>query len=418
MVNATDRAGRLGREFGKLWTASTFSGLGDGATQIAGTLLAASLTRDPIQVAGLMMVQILPFVVFGLPSGVLVDRLGRRRLMIAASVIRVCALGVLGLAVATEYVGLPLLYAVFFLVGCAGLVFDNASTTSLPAVVGHAQLERANGRLQATKSVSEQLLARPLGAWLFGVAAWAPFLLDAGGLVLIAILVATLPAALNRPAPGPHGALGAAIAEGARWLLFGNPLLRTLTLTVGLSNIGLGAVFAILVLVAHERLGVGSVGYAVLITMVAVGGVIGGLTASRIVTMIGPGTALRVGLIIEILSYLGMAVTRNLVIAVLILVPFGMHLAVFSTIGASLRQSLVPTKLLGRVHSAYRLVGAVGMFVGAGFGGVLARYYGLTAPFWLGLCCAAVFTAGAWRILNDREIRTARAAADRPPDPV
>ena len=133
---------------------------------------------------------------------------------------------------------LPLLYAIFFLVGCASLIFDNASTTSLPAVVSHSQLEQANGRLQAAKSVSEQLVAKPLGGWLFAVAAWAPFLLDASALVLIAILVVTLPGNLNRTS-GPPVALRGAIAEGIRWLLH-NKLLRTLTLTVSLSNVGVG----------------------------------------------------------------------------------------------------------------------------------------------------------------------------------
>ncbi|REE95912.1 MFS transporter [Thermomonospora umbrina] len=398
----------LGGAFGRLWTAGTISGLGDGVTQIAGALLAVSLTRDPISVSGVMVAQLLPWLLFGLPGGVLVDRLDRRRLMIAACVVRVAALAPLGLAVAADRASLPLLYGVFFLVGCAGLLFDGASATAVPALVAPERLEQANGRLQATKVVCEQLVSRPLGGGLFVLAAWAPFVVDAGALLSVIALVLTLPA-LDRTsdtAARPVG-LRTAIADGARWLR-DHRLLRTVTLTVGLSNVGLGSVFSVMVLVAHERLGLGAVGYGLLLATAAVGGVAGGMLTGRIVAALGPGTTLRLGLLLEMAAYAGLASTRDVLVAVLILLPFTAHLAVFSAVGASLRQTLVPADLLGRVHAAYRLVGTAGMFLGAVLGGLLAERFGLAAPFWLGLGCAAVFTTGAWRRLNDRDIRAAR----------
>jgi predicted MFS family arabinose efflux permease len=88
-----------------------------------------------------------------------------------------------------------------------------------------------------------------------------------------------------------------------------------------------------------------------------------------------------------------------------------LHLVAFSTICASLRQALVPTDLLGRVHSAYRLVTNSGMFLGSVLGGVLGRYLGLTAPFWFGLVCVAILTTFAWRALNNHSIQAARTNA-------
>ncbi|MBF6332998.1 MFS transporter [Nocardia transvalensis] len=415
MERSTTATKRLGAEFGRLWSAATLSSFGDGVTQIAANLLAVSITRDPVAVSGLMIAQIAPFLVFGLPSGAIVDRLDRRRLMTIATVVRIAMLGTVSAAVATDHASLPLLYIAFFVVGCAGLVFDNASVTAIPGLVAPTQLERANGRLQATRSVTEQLLARPLGVALFGITAWTPFLVDTVGLVAVAVLAGTLPATVNRRDPGvSQRHLAAAIVDGARWL-WRNSLVRTLTLTVGLSNIGLGAIFSLLVLIARERLGVGNTGYAVLLIAAAVGGVCGGLTAPRIIAALGPGTTLRVGLLIEMGSYIGMALTHSAAVAAAILIPFSIHLSVFTTIGASLRQSLVPPELLGRVHSAYRLVGATGLFLGAFLGGLLASQFGLAAPFWVGFACAVVFTLAAWRKLDNHTITTARAAADKSP---
>ena len=126
---------RLGMNYWKLWTASTISNLGDGITLIAGPLLAASLTRDPVLVAGVAFAQRLPWLLFSLISGALVDRLDRRLLMVAVDGFRTVLLLGLAFAVLLNFVSIPLLYIVFFLMGTAETLFDTASVSILPAVV-------------------------------------------------------------------------------------------------------------------------------------------------------------------------------------------------------------------------------------------------------------------------------------------
>jgi MFS family permease len=405
-VPGTDR--KLGREFGKLWTAATVSGLGDGVTQIAGPLLAVSITRSPDRVAGLMVAQQLPWMLFALPSGAMVDRTDRRRAMALVSAARAAALAALAAMVFTGHAGMPLLYVIFFAVGCAGLVFENASTAVLPALVEHSRLERANGRLQSTATLTRSLVAQPLGAWLFAVAAWVPFLLDATALVLVAALAAALPAIVNAaPAIGARPTLRASMREGARWLL-GNRLLRTLALTVAISDVGLGAVFSVFVLVARVRLGAGPLGYGLLLSASAVGGIAGGLLADRAVQVIGPGWVLRVEMIVEILTYLGLAFTHSAIVAGVLLALLGMHLVMFSTVSASLRQSLAPANMLGRVHGAYRAASNGGMLAGAALGGLLSTHFGLTAPFLLGFTVMTPVAVIVWGTLNNQAIGTAR----------
>jgi hypothetical protein len=170
----------LGPGFARLWTANAVSNLGDGVTLVAGPLLAASLTRDPRLVAGLAVAQRLPWLLFSLVSGALVDRLDRRLVMVRVDAARAVVVGLLGVAVLADAATLPLLYAIFFALGTAETLFDNAAVSILPAVVPTDQLSRANGRLLGAQMVANELVAPPLGGWLFAAAAAVPFLVDAG----------------------------------------------------------------------------------------------------------------------------------------------------------------------------------------------------------------------------------------------
>jgi predicted MFS family arabinose efflux permease len=381
--------------FSQLVAAATISGLGDGMTQVAGALLVLSLTRRPFLVAGLLAAQQLPWVLGALPAGALVDRVDRRRAMAAACLVRAAALGTLGLLVAAGRAGLPVMYVVFLVTGTAGVVYENAATAIVPAVVSRSGLTRANGRLQAASSLSRSLLAQPLGAWLFTVAPWVPFLLDTAGLLLVTVMTATLPR-LARTPPASRGNWRASMREGLAWLAGHRPL-RGLALAVALSNLGLGALFSVFVLFARVRLGTGPLGYGLLLAVMAAGGLAGGLAAGRVTSAIGAGTALRADLAVEALTYAGLLLTRDPVVAAALLAFLSANLAVFSSVGATLRQSLAPPGMLGRVQGAYRAVSSTGLLAGAALGGLLASAAGLTAPLWLGLAAITLVIALAWR---------------------
>jgi hypothetical protein len=151
---------------------------------------AEAAETNPRLVAGLAVAQRLPWLLFSLVSGALVDRLDRRLLMVRVDAVRSLAVGLLGVAVLADAVSLPLLYAVFFALGTAETLFDSAAISLLPAVVPREQLPRANGRLLSARMVANELVAPPLGGLLFAAAAAVPFLLDAGTFAAAAALVA------------------------------------------------------------------------------------------------------------------------------------------------------------------------------------------------------------------------------------
>jgi hypothetical protein len=183
---------RLSIDYWKLWTATAVSNLGDGVALIAAPLLAASLTRDPVQVAGLAFAQRLPWLLFALLSGALVDRLDRRQVMSTVNFVRTALLGSLGVAVLGGWASIALLYVVFFLLGTAETLFDTASQTILPEVVRKDDLETANGRLYAAELITNNFAGPPLGGFLFGVIAAVPFLIGAGAYAATAVLALAL----------------------------------------------------------------------------------------------------------------------------------------------------------------------------------------------------------------------------------
>ena len=405
--------GGLGANFRKLWTASTISNLGDGVTLAAGPLLAASLTRDPVLVAGIVFAQRVPWLLFSLLSGALVDRLDRRRVMAAANFASSLLMGFLGLTVLSGFASIPLLYAVFFLLGTAETMFVNASLSVLPSVVPREYLSRANGRIFGAKMVASQLAGPPLGGFLFAAAVSVPFLLDAWSFAAAAVLLLVLRGSfrvekLEETSPTT---LRSEISEGVRWL-FRHRLLRTLALALGVMNLTLSSVLSIMVLYAQDRLGLGPVGYGLLLSTVAVGGVIGSMFAERMISWLGPGNAMRVGLVIEASTHLVLALAKNELVIGAVLIIFGFHSIVWSVISVSLRQEVVPERLLGRVNSAYLLFTIGSLSVGALLGGALARGFGITAPFWFSFVVVAVLALLIWRTLDNSTIQKARKITD------
>jgi MFS family permease len=402
----------LGPDFAKLWTANAVSNLGDGVTLVAGPLLAATLTRDPRLVAGLVVAQRLPWLLFSLVSGALVDRLDRRRVMVAVDAGRCLAVGLLGLAVLLDAASLPVLYVVFFVLGTAETLFDNAAISILPAVVPKEQLPRANSRLLGAQMVANELVAPPLGGLLFATAAAVPFLLDAGSFAAAAALVAAMPGRFRaeRAEGVPPTTLRGEIAEGVRWLAR-HRLLRVLAVAIALMNFTLSAALSILVLYAQERLGLGPVGYGMLLASLAVGGILASLVAERVIGWLGPATVLRLGLVIESSTHLAFALARSPLLVGAVTAAFGFHAMTWSVISLSLRQELIPARLLGRVNSAYALFGVGSLALGAVVGGVVAARFGLTAPFWCSFAAMSVLTVACWPILSTRRVAEARRQA-------
>ena len=405
-------ASGLGPEYRKLWTASTISNVGDGVTLVAAPLLAASLTRDPLLIAGVAFVKQLAWLLFSLHAGALIDRLDRRLLMGYVDFFRTALIGFLGIAVLPDFVGRPLLYAVFFLIGAAEPLFDNASVAVLPAVVDREDLQKANGRLFAAQIVMGEFVGPPLGGFLFAFAAALPFMLDAGTFAAAAALVLALRGRfrVERPEGAATTTLLQEISEGLRWLLR-HRLLLTLALVLAAAGFAVEGVFAILVLYAQEILGLGEVGYGVLITAFAAGGVGGSLLAERVSGLLGTGRTISVIFLLEAAAFATLALTTNPFLAGAMIALDALAGTIWNVVTISLRQELIPERLLGRVFSAFRMVGFGGMALGALASGLLAREFGLTIPFWVAAATMVILSATCTFVVNNQAVAEAMEEA-------
>jgi len=203
------------------------------------------------------------------------------------------------------------------------------------------------------------------------------------------------------------------IAEGLRWL-WHHAAVRTLTLTIVSFNVTFGAAWSVLVLYSLHRLHMGAVGFGLLTTSSALGGLLGIASYGWLEKRVSLGNIMRVGLILETLTHLALALTTKPWVALVIFFVFGAHAFIWGTTSSSVRQRAVPTELQGRVGSVYLIGVFGGIVIGGAIGGLVARHWGVTGPFWFAFVGSALILAVIWPQLKhiahaDEEVRAQSA---------
>ena len=372
----------LGIAYWRLWTSAGLSNLADGIVKIALPLVAIHVTRSPVLIAGLTFVFTLPWLVFALPAGALVDRLDRRRVMLGANTVRATLLALLAIAVATHVASIWVLYVVAISVGVAETLYDTASQSILPQIVPREHLSRANGRLYAMELGAAEIAGPPLGGVLVGLGALAAFATPVG-MWIVAIGALLLVRGGFRLPRAERTTLRADIAEGLRYLVR-HRLLRRLAMLVGIFNFTGNAMTAILVLYAvgpASPMKLSAQGYGVLLTLFAIGGIAGSFCAERIERRLGRTRSLLLSVVGAIVRSLVPAVTTNVYVIAVAFFVSGSGTMLWNIITVSLRQRITPDRLLGRLNSCYRLLAWGTIPLGAAAGGLLAQWFGLRLVF-------------------------------------
>ncbi|WP_353946287.1 MFS transporter [Streptomyces sp. HUAS MG91] len=416
----TSNTRRLPTGFGRLWTAQTVSSLGDGVSHAALPLIALTLTRDPMALAVVTAAGTLPWVLFGVLGGALVDRWDRRRTMWITDAARAVLLATPAAAAALDVLSIPLLAAVAFLLGLGGLFFDTAATAYLPDLLGRdpVLLERANSRLRGAQTAASGFAGPPAGSALLALGRAVPLLVDAVSFALSALLVRSLPAA-HRPVPQARESLLRQARAGASYV-FRDRLLLGLALRPAVGNIAFLAVETVLALFAHDRLGIGSLGFGLLLTAEAAGGLLGAGIASFLGRRLGTGAALTCTAAVEGLAVLGLAASPNPYAAGLALAVCGAGMGATMVLAPSLRQTIVPAHLMGRVASTSRMLAMCAAPFGAFLGGWLATAYDVRTPLFAAAGLLLTMTAVTATMTSNRRVEAAlrgAAPADGPTRP-
>ena len=400
----------LGRDFLRLWSATAVSSVGDGIRIVAFPLLAASITRNPMVVSGVLVATTLPWLLFSLLSGAIADRVDRRRLVVYVNAARAAVMIGLGIALSIGSTPLWFLFLIAFLQGVGEVFSDNTMFAMVPRLVPRQRLEDANGRLEAAVTAANEFAGPAIGGLLFGVAIAAPFAVDALSFVGAAALVTGIRLPANVRVPEGRPGIVQDIREGVSWLRT-NRLLMRVTLIGATTNLVLHATFAIAVLYALEVLGVGAAGFGFLLSVEALGAMLGCLVAARLGRRLGTACAITTLLVIAGLANAGLFSTGSWAIAALLLPTISFSGAAWKVITSSLRQRIVPDDLLGRVQSIHRLVSSGAIPIGALLGGILAGALGTRGPFLVAavvLCALALATP---RLLREAAVSPAYAPA-------
>ncbi len=244
-----------------------------------------------------------------------------------------------------------------------------------------------------------------------------PFATNAACFALAAILISRVAASHTTAAamPGEGTGFVADMREGLRWLMANAPM-RTLALTIFAFNVTFGAANAVLVLYASERLGMDAIGFGLLTTAVAIGGIIGTVSYGALERRFSLADIMRVGFMVETATHLVLALTTSAAVALMTFGVFGAHAFVWATTSTVVRQRAVPDAMLGRVTGIYHVASVSGLAIGTPIGGLLASAYGITAPFWFGFVGSALLVIVLWREFA-KIVHAGEVAADGPIGP-
>jgi MFS family permease len=405
----------LPANYWRLWTSSAASNLADGVFFIVLPLLAVRLTDSPLLIAGLTIVSRLPWLVFVLVAGALADRLDRRRTMRNVQLFRVAVLAVLtGLAL-TGGLSLPVLYVAALLLGVAETLFDTAAQSILPSIVDKEKLATANGRLYGVELIMNQFVGPPLGGLL--IVASLPLALGSSvvGYAIAAIGLTLLVGSFKPVRTGPPTRLTTDIAEGVRYLI-GHPVLRTLAVMVGIMNLSFMATGAVFVLYALRPgpMGLSEPEFGIFGTTFALGSLLGSFVAAPLERRLGRVPLLFGCVIVAALTTAVPAFTANAFVVGPAYVVLGLFVVVWNVITVSLRQRIIPDRLLGRVNAGYRFLAWGTQPLGALLGGILAELFGLRAVFLLGGLLVLVLLA-ARIVISEASLAAAEAETTTAP---
>jgi len=429
----------LGKNYWRLFTAHAVSNLGDGIAAIAYPWLASAVTRSPFLIALVAVASRLPWLIFTLPAGVITDRFNRGKIIVAMDIARGCLALLVAIVVTLESDSLPklnevssltdletnwTLYIVLIvtalLFGFAEVLRDNSAQTLLPSVVEKNNLESANGKLWSVEYVTNSFIGPPLGSFLLGIAIFLPFYIDSAAFFISAGLIATLIPSLKRVDTEKKVEklnFRAEIKEGFTWL-WSHELLRPMALILGGLN-AIGALTtAVFILFAQEILETSLFIFAVLGTAGAVGGSLGGILGPKISKKLGSGPSLYLTLLSGPIIALIIGVSSSWHLFYLLTAISTVFAVLWNVITVSLRQSIIPSHLLGRVNSVYRFFAWGSIPIGTLLGGALVdlvelmgdREIALRSPYFLSAFLGlALFIFAAPR-LTTAKIEAARGS--------
>ncbi|RKS86106.1 transmembrane secretion effector [Microbacterium sp. AG790] len=395
----------LGRGFRTLWSAAVFSNLADGIGRTAVPLIAITLSSDPLVISALTALAFLPWLVFGLPAGMIVDRMDRRHVMALANVIRGTVALWLAILGASGSLSLWALFVATLVFGLGETLFDNATNAVIPGVVERDQLDRANGWIQAAQVTVDSFIATPISGVLFAVSLALPLWIGSAGYLVPVVLALFLPlsaARSLRTVPDPAGSTEPATPRAgtreALAYLWHHRYLRTMVVFTAFTGCALAFAQAVIILFFVDAMAVPAAAIGFVTAGLGVGALCGSLLAPRLVARWGRGPVMFWAIFSGGVAMLLTGIAPSVWTAIIAFALAACAVSIWNVPWGSLRQQIIPPEIFGRVLGVTRAL-TWGLFpIATILGGLVARI-DLRLPFLIGGAATAIVALFGVRLL-------------------
>ena len=393
----------LGPGFNRLFSASVISNLADGLLAVAAPLLAITLTKDPILISMLSAFVMLPWLLFAIPIGLIVDRVDKRLLVTFTNSLRFVIAGLVALAITTDTITIYWLLLATFLIGICEVAADTAAQSLIPVILEKKNFERANSRLNIAETVIQNFVGAPLSGFLYATAIVLPFMLNSLGFLIAAVFVFLIPAHLivtpqdDEKEVKARDSFFSEIKFGLKYLWNDRPLRRLVATTTSL-----GFFYSLststLILFITQTLGVEAKYFGLLMAGAGSGAVLGGIVTPGLSKKFGRGAVLAVAIFISSITVLFQGIAPNVWVFGAIGFISSFTITNWNILLMSCYQVLIPAELYGRIHGARRTFVWGVMPIGAFTGGVIAQG-GLRVPLIVGGIATTLISISAFSFI-------------------
>jgi MFS family permease len=386
MAKPKSKPESLGPAFNRLWSASLASNLADGLLKTSALLLAATLTKDPVVISVLAAVLMVPWLLFAIPIGGIVDRVDRRLLLATANAVRFVMAAILAITVSLDIVTIPILYFVVFVIGAAEVLYDTTSQSMIPQLLKTEHLERGNARLEIGAVTVGEFMGSPISGVLFAVSIALPFALGSTGILVAAILVLMIPGNFKKAIamdennePAEKTKFWSDIRFGIEYLYNNKTLLKLVLLTATLYTFS-AATSSTLVLFLTEELKVEPIWFGFVFIVPAVGSIIGSVTAPKVSDRFGRTTVMAYSMIIFCAAEVVTGLSPNVIVFAVLGLCMSITVTWWNVLLMSTYHQIIPNELFGRIHGTRRTLVWGLMPIGSLLGGFIAQF-GLRMPY-------------------------------------
>lgn len=392
------------RDYMLLWTGQLVSQLGSGVSSIAYPLLILALTHSPAKAGFTAALATVPYLIFSLPAGALIDRWNRKTVMILCDAGRGLALGSIPVAALLGHLTVTQLYITATIEGSLFVFFNIAEVACLPRVVPKEQIPSASAQNEGG-GIATALISPPLGGILFALAHTVPFLVDAVSYIASVVSLRFIATEFQGERTAERRSLRVEIMEGVSWL-WRQKLIRYMSVLTGGLNFANSGSFLIVVVIAQHQ-GASAPVIGVIFSIASVGGVAGALLAPRIQRRFGFGQIIVSTTWVPALLFPLLAVAPNSLLLGLILAVMFLMGPIYNAVQFGYRLQIIPDELQGRVNSAFRLVAFGFQPLGAALSGILLGSLGAgrtVAVFSVVVLALAVMTTANGNVRRARPV--------------